>query len=803
MESNQEEYKKYSDLKNNNIEYANLIQNNPQEIFSNISKERITLWETKLYSSNSPTFIEDESLIINTIPNHENQKIIKNDALRTRVREAPLVPAFKKLLEQIITFYCKKNDIKYKQGLNEIFGPLILLQYKIKPFSLIKVYNIAECLIKRYMPNYFFEVKFFSLYSSLNLFTLLLKYHAPEVYNVLDNLMITPEMYATGWIMTMLTSKCRLDVTYQLWDHLIRIDDQLFFHFIMVALLKSKQNLIINTDRTLIPSLMSNLSIFSVDEMDDIIQKSLEMRNNTPYSFRILANKLEVFKFGSTKLQEKYEYYKPETMSVMPMFPSEVFYITYKSIINCPDEDCDVLKNVRKEITDSKGKENHHKKDSTLTLSENDIHKCEHCTMKIFKRIPFILLDLRILEYGTFEDEDEKTGFLPKMIMIPQNELKLDDFPEMITERFIPDKGNFHFVFLTSGTDYFKDYENFYSEKISERDKKKMMFDIQTKVNKELDLQKAEQKISQKEFFKLKEYDNLKLTLISLLKQNFPYISYVYGGFNEVHNECDLYDISLLNHEETECILCKMKKKSEKSMKKKNKSIFGKIKHLFDKKSDKANNDSNDKHKEEPYTHERLNTFQSNTQKIANDLWKHKIKIKYSEITKIIQNPNNYVTGCIYKDKSSESLEEKNKQLILCLLSEQNEIQLYQPEKNKFYEVGKPQITNIKNKAVVVNPTENKKELELCLVEKISILDIKTVKRKPKMKNIVMIEYVKNPIEEMENNPIQDSTFTIINYNNTNQRMECSLVLDLTSENESKRLINTIKKYNEEYLKKK
>ena len=71
------------------------------------------------------------------------------------------------------------------------------------------------------------------------------------------------------------------------------------------------------------------------------------------------------------------------------------------------------------------------------------------------------------------------------------------------------------------------------------------------------------------------------------------------------------------------------------------------------------------------------------------------------------------------------------------------------------------------------------------------------------MKNIVTIEYVKNPIEEMENNPIQDSTFTIINYNNTNQRMECSLVLDLTSENESKRLINTIKKYNEEYLKKK
>lgn len=42
----------------------------------------------------------------------------------------------------------------------------------------------------------------------------------------------------------------------------------------------------------------------------------------------------------------------------------------------------------------------------------------------------YILLDLRILEYGSFEDENEKTGFLPKMIMVEQNELKSDDFFE-------------------------------------------------------------------------------------------------------------------------------------------------------------------------------------------------------------------------------------------------------------------------------------------------------------------------------------------------------------------------------------
>ena len=48
------------------------------------------------------------------------------------------------------------------------------------------------------------------------------------------------------------------------------------------------------------------------------------------------------------------------------------------------------------------------------------------------------------------------------------------------------------------------------------------------------------------------------------------------------------------------------------------------------------------------------------------------------------QNTKNFVTVCIYKDKSSESIEERNKQLILCLLHEVKEIQLYQQEKINF-----------------------------------------------------------------------------------------------------------------------
>lgn len=40
--------------------------------------------------------------------------------------------------------------------------------------------------------------------------------------------------------------------------------------------------------------------------------------------------------------------------------------------------------------------------------------------------------------------------------MVEQNELKSDDFVEKTKERFLSDKGNYRFIFMTSRTSYFK-----------------------------------------------------------------------------------------------------------------------------------------------------------------------------------------------------------------------------------------------------------------------------------------------------------------------------------------------------------
>ena len=85
---------------------------------------------------------------------------------------------------------------------------------------------------------------------------------------------------------------------------------------------------------------------------------------------------------------------------------------------------------------------------------------------------------------------------------------------------------------------------------------------------------------------KLKEYDNLKNLVKSLLKRNFCYISLLYGGFYDVHSLAIKYYIPLLNHDDNDCYICK---KDENDS---NLSFFSKLSNLF---SDKDRNDTKNK----------------------------------------------------------------------------------------------------------------------------------------------------------------------------------------------------------------
>ena len=617
--------------------YDNLIKENPNEIFTTITQEKIAEWENILLKY-VPNKLNDDCQILIVNFDLSFQEQIKKDIERTKVRESILMSSFTQYLEFFLTYYCKEQNIFYKQGLNEIFAPFILLKYKIK-ISLSEIYNLIQGLINRFLPNYFYEKDtFYSLKSSLNVTTLLLKYHEPRVYNIFDNALISPEMYATNLLLTLMAHKLNLNIIYYLWHILITNNDILFIYYFIVAFLKYNSEQIINCDITIIPAIITKLTIDTIDELKEIIDIAFELRKNTPHSFRILVNHLQIYKMHSNELQKCYEIIKPESLITMPIFPKEIFYICYPNV-KCPDEYCDNINdddNINKNI-------------------KNNIN-CEFCKYYLTNKLNYIIIDLRILEFGTFEEENEKTGFLPQMIMLEQKELKDENLAENLTERFKKDKGLYHIILLTSKTNYFNDFEDDYYKEIEHNNLNKY-YQIQSKIEKKLNTELTK-KINKKKKFKLKEYDNLKKTLICMLKSNYPYISFAYGGFNAIHELSFKYKISLLNHDPN-CDLCKKIKKNSNFFIKKIKALFknNTTKEIIE----SSNNDSNN-----------INDSKNQESKNDDNIQKGE-RFHISLFNKMIEESNYNANACLLIENHMKKYTKDN-QIVLILKKENLEI---------------------------------------------------------------------------------------------------------------------------------
>jgi len=710
--------------------YSKRIKENPDSLFEKMNEQRIIIWESMLYNNSSPLRKNSDSEILYSPLDRSDQNVIKNDCRRTRVRESFLIPGYSKILEAVLTYYCNTKKICYKQGLNEIFGALILLRYKFKNMKLSKLFDIGEVFIDQYLPNYFYEKEIYSLQSSLSLFVILLKYHEPSVYNRFDSTEIMPQMYATNSIITLMSGKLKINIVYELWERIIQSNDPLMIHFILVAHFIKHREMIINCEKMYLATLITTLSINSIEELNYIFDLAFKLRQKTPYSYRILANKIGFLKKNNTFIKDTYELYKPQSIPAMPIFPLEILSITNKFTEECVDPDCKNCKLNKNYNNKSQQKDSIFQWDDDYDgLAINDgflkferniyNHICEKCDLKVEKNMQYILLDLRILNYGEEDDDTEKTGFLPMMINVNQEELKSEDFNKIITNRFIGERGNYHFIFLTSSTDTFSDFESkYYTDNMSELDRKKMMFGLikQHKIDKTLNLEDAQKNLTWKEIYKLKEYDNFRNTLKTNQKENFPYVGYVYGGFNEVHDMSIKYGYELLFHNENNCALCLDKKGSKKKILKIEKEMEEKIKN-----------------------------------EISESLWEHKTKIQYNKINEIYCGKNISSFLCILTKYKNKVYSNEKQKILIIILSDEFSIEFFKFESKKEYRELKIQ-HDIKEKKKKISEyydlgkeeDDMNKETELALFNKIFINEIKSITMDKKSRNIIHIIILEN-----------------------------------------------------------
>ena len=749
--------------------YISKLEKEPLSLFEFMTESRLKQWEERLFNNNPkikrliPSEKSDSEIFMNLSQQKIKEKdVINNDSIRTRSRERILLPNFKPLLEQSLQLYCFISKSNYKQGLNEIFGPLILLKYKFNNLPLYKIINLASALVDKFFPNYFYEKGVFSLKSALALYQILLKYHEPKIYNLLDLADIKPELYIINWIINYQSGKFDLNLFFYFWDKMISINDNLFILFFIVALIQYHKDLLINYDKNYLNYLIGNLPIKSMNDIDIIINKALELRNNTPYSFRLWANKIGFLHKGNKEVEKNYETYQPYNFMALPLFPSEILFMMYNTKINCIDPRCiNYINNLfkvspklgfkKRDENNKSNKSNFQYKDKLYNLkqlySKEKEHICEKCSMKLNKSFNYILFDIRMNNH--FNPELNETGALKKLnevINISQDELKSVEFDTILSNRYLNKRGKYHFIFLSSETDTFNTLEKkYYKETLSEEDKMKILYGFMQPINreKELNFDLAKKYLNLNDTFILKEYDNMKKSISTLIKNNYPYVSYLYGGYAQIHRECRRFKIELDKHNKNKCFYCKNK----------NNNING------------INDDItlNKKIEEE------------NKSILYENLWEKKEKINYDKLSSLLNSQNIKIFLGVLKEYKTEFIEQDKIQILISQIFDTYELNIYKFNNKKQYEdLENTLIILEQSKNLDDNIEEKNNNLELTLLENISINNILSICVSPQNKNVVNIK-IKDKNKKRDTYDTHD------------------IIIDFSSDNISKNFIKTFK----------
>ena len=217
-------------------------------------------------STSSPAMVPEldvlrlEQRIKETPLNLKRQRVVRLDAERTRPEHASLrTPEMQSLLVRLLTYFCRDKNIRYKQGLNEVLAPFVLL--RTPRLSDAAIYALFERFVSRFVLHMYTDDDFVPLQCALRGFEILLIYHDAELASYLRKHGITPEMYATPWFLTHFARNVPLATLMFLWDALLLADDHLvdLHMYFAVAFVMNNRRAILRTHSSDLPILMTSM----------------------------------------------------------------------------------------------------------------------------------------------------------------------------------------------------------------------------------------------------------------------------------------------------------------------------------------------------------------------------------------------------------------------------------------------------------------------------------------------------------------------------------------------------------------
>ncbi|OMJ78598.1 hypothetical protein SteCoe_21522 [Stentor coeruleus] len=269
-----------------------------------------------------------EEFSIITDLNLPNQQVIKCDVERTRSDEITSEEKF--LLENMLTLYCKQTSISYKQGMNEILVPFLVLCRYGMPYYI--AYTCFKEFINSCLKTMFQDETFRPLQGWFIIMNLLLKYHSPKISNFLQDHDITPELYTTSWFLTMYATKVTsLNYLFILWENIILENDYIFPCFVAVSLIDKFQEGILGQEYAFIPLALNKIAINSYEELQQVLDKSQQIKSFLPIS---IAAKLKNYDIYNLKSIDSYTQALSKT-SCLSILPREIMHLAYPEVKLC------------------------------------------------------------------------------------------------------------------------------------------------------------------------------------------------------------------------------------------------------------------------------------------------------------------------------------------------------------------------------------------------------------------------------------------------------------------------------------
>lgn len=159
-----------------------------------------------------------------------NARVLRLDAERTRQElEGFRSDEVKLRMNKLMTFYSKAASTPYRQGLNEVLAPIMTLRQLPTSTGDLgdlpdgAVYSMLQRLVATFLSAAYSadDGEFVALQCSLQFVRLLLLFHEPQLARVLDQHGVTPELFATPWLVTLFARGLPLEVVFEIWDTLL------------------------------------------------------------------------------------------------------------------------------------------------------------------------------------------------------------------------------------------------------------------------------------------------------------------------------------------------------------------------------------------------------------------------------------------------------------------------------------------------------------------------------------------------------------------------------------------------------